>query len=204
MPGLALDQPIGSMTIGDLKDMMIEVVREERRQGYYIDGEGRLVFLSEGGYADYLEKQGGKLPSEVRAYFIDEQGYRAFYSDWTPIPEYARELSEARREIAMGNSHAFEDVIEELCLGRPMYKVIIANRAKERLDDVPRATGDNMARIISWLAENTDEIAHERLKGYRECNLYCGHYRVPYLLDRMNKMITIEDISKHDEVYIRL
>jgi hypothetical protein len=112
---LALDQPVGTMTVGDLKELLREVVREE--QCYYIDEEGSLVFISEEDYADYLDKQEGKLPSEVRAYFIDEQGYKAFYSDWVPTPEYARELEEVRREIAEGKVHAFEDVVKELGLG---------------------------------------------------------------------------------------
>ena len=109
---VTLDQPIGTMTAGDLKELVREVVREE--QCYYIDEEGYLVFFSEDDYADYLDKQEGKLPSEVRAYFIDEQGYKAFYSDWVPTPEYAKELEEARQEIAEGKVHAFEDVVKEL------------------------------------------------------------------------------------------
>ncbi len=32
-------------------------------------------------------------------------------------PEYAKELEEARREIAKGKVHAFEDVVKELGLG---------------------------------------------------------------------------------------
>ena len=116
---VALDQPVGTMTVGELKELMREVVREE--QCYYIDEEGYLVFFSEEAYADYLDKQEGKLPSEVRAYFIDEQGYKAFYSDWVPTPEYARELDEARREIAEGKVHAFEDVVKELGLGGDPY-----------------------------------------------------------------------------------
>ncbi len=115
MSELALDQPLGTITVGDLKALTRDVLREER--GYYIDEEGYLVFLNEDVYADYLDKQEGKLPSEVRAYFIDEQGYKAFYSDWVPTPEYARELEEARREIAEGKVHAFEDVVKELGLG---------------------------------------------------------------------------------------
>ena len=115
MSELALDQPLGAITVGNLKELMREVVREE--QGYYVAEEGCLVFLSEDAYADYLDKQEGKLPSEVRAYFIDEQGYKAFYSDWAPTPEYARELEEARREIAEGKVYAFEDVVKELGLG---------------------------------------------------------------------------------------
>lgn len=42
---------------------MREVVREERHREYYIDEEGCLVFLSEDAYADYLDKQEGKLPA---------------------------------------------------------------------------------------------------------------------------------------------
>ncbi len=115
MSELALDQPVGAITVGDLRKLMREVTREEK--SYYIDEEGCRVFLNEDAYADYLDKQEGKLPSEVRAYFIDEQGYKAFYSDWAPTPEYARELEEARREIAEGKVHAFEDVVKELGLG---------------------------------------------------------------------------------------
>jgi len=65
---------------------MRAVVREERHREYYIDEEGCLVFLSEDAYADCLDKQEGKLASEVRGYFIDEKGCKAFYSDWVPTP----------------------------------------------------------------------------------------------------------------------
>lgn len=137
---LALDQLVGTITVGDLKELMREVVREERHREYYIDKEGYLVFLSEDAYADYLDKQEGKLPSEVRAYFIDEQGYKAFYSNWVPTPEYARELDEARREIAEGKVHAFKDVGKELGPGRQLvYEVPISDRAKKRLSKVPGA-----------------------------------------------------------------
>lgn len=36
----------------------------------YNDNEGYLVFSSERAYAEYLDKQKGKLPGEVQAYFI--------------------------------------------------------------------------------------------------------------------------------------
>jgi len=96
------------MTVGNLRELMREVVREE--QSYYIDEEGCLVFLSEDVYADYLDKQEGKLPSEVRAYFIDEQGYKAFYSDWVPTAEYARELEEARKEPTVDAEEVWNDL----------------------------------------------------------------------------------------------
>jgi mRNA-degrading endonuclease RelE of RelBE toxin-antitoxin system len=85
-----------------------------------------------------------------------------------------------------------------------LYEVIISDRAKKRLGKLPRAIADDIVRKIYWLTENADDIAHERLKGRREYSLHCGQYRIPYSLDRENKMITIEDIGKHDEVYRRL
>ena len=108
MSELALDQLVGTITVGDLKALMRDVLREER--GYYINEEDYLVFLSEDAYADYLDKQEGKLPSEVRAYFIDEQGYKAFYSDWVPTPEYAKELDEARKEPTVDAEEVWKDL----------------------------------------------------------------------------------------------
>lgn len=61
MSELALDQPVGTITVGALRELMRAVVREEQR--YYIDEEGCLVFLSEDAYADCLDKQEGKLPA---------------------------------------------------------------------------------------------------------------------------------------------
>jgi mRNA-degrading endonuclease RelE of RelBE toxin-antitoxin system len=85
-----------------------------------------------------------------------------------------------------------------------MYEVIISDKAKKRLSKLPKAIGDDIVKKIYWLAENADFIAHERLKGREEYCLHCGPYRIPYLLDRTTKVITIEDIGKHNEVYRRL
>jgi len=98
MPELALDQPLATLTVGDLKAILKELIEELRQQEAYIDQEGCLVFASEAAYANYLDKQEGKLPSEIRAYFIDEQGYKAFYSDWVPTPEYEKGLEKIRKE----------------------------------------------------------------------------------------------------------
>jgi hypothetical protein len=112
----AMDRSVGEMTVGELRALIRAVLEEERSRDYYIDEEGSLVFFSEEAYASYLDKQEGKLPSEVNAYFFDEQGWRCFYSDWEPTPEKARELDEARRQIAEGNVHRLKDVIKELGL----------------------------------------------------------------------------------------
>ncbi len=114
MSNLVLDQPVSSLTASDLKELIKEAIREER--GYYLDEEGYLIFANEVAYSAYLDKQEGKLPSEVKARFIDEQGYIAFYSDWEPTPEKARELAEIKQEIADGDVHDFDEVVKELGL----------------------------------------------------------------------------------------
>jgi hypothetical protein len=110
------DRSLGDMTVGELRTLIREVLEEERHRDYCIDEEGRLVFFSEEAYADYFDKQKGKLPSEVNAYFFDEQGFKAVYCDYEPTPEKARELDEARKQIAEGKVHRLEDVIERLGL----------------------------------------------------------------------------------------
>lgn len=112
----AEDRPVGDMTAGELRALIREVLEEERRKDYYIDQEGNLVFFSEKAYAGYLDKREGKLPSEVNAYFFDEQGFKAVYCDYVPTPEKARQLEEARKQIAEGKVQSLEDVIERLGL----------------------------------------------------------------------------------------
>lgn len=111
-----LEKPIASLTLRELIETFREVIREERE--YYIDDEGYLVFSGERAYAEYLGKQKGKLPSEVQAYFIDENGLKVVYSDYEPTPEKARELAEARKRIAEGRAklYSLEEVGRELGL----------------------------------------------------------------------------------------
>jgi len=69
--------------------------------------KGYLVFSSERAYAEYLDKQKGKLPSELQAYFIDEHGLKVVYSDYEPTPEKARGLAETRQRIAEGKAKLY-------------------------------------------------------------------------------------------------
>jgi|Deesub1362B_J571_1020462.scaffolds.fasta_scaffold40088_2 hypothetical protein len=115
-----LDKPVASVTLRELietfREVVHEVIREE--QEHYIDDEGYLVFSNERAYAEYLDKQKGKLPSEVQAYFIDEHGLRVVYSDYEPVPEKAHELAETRKRIAEGKAkwYSLEEVAHELGL----------------------------------------------------------------------------------------
>jgi hypothetical protein len=115
-----LNKPVASVTLRELvetfREVIYEVIREERE--HYIDDEGYLVFSSERTYTEYLDKQKGKLPSEVQAYFIDEHGLRIVYSDYEPTPEKAGELADTRKRIAEGRAklYSLEEVAQELGL----------------------------------------------------------------------------------------
>ena len=115
-----MDKPVASITLRELietfREVVHEVIREE--QEHYIDNEGYLVFSSERAYAEYLDKQKGKLPGEVQAYFIDEHGLKVVYSDYEPAPEKAQELAETRQRIAEGKAewYSLEKVAHELGL----------------------------------------------------------------------------------------
>ena len=76
---------------------MRETLREEFAP-VSVDPRGYLVFPNEEQYAAYLGAFPDKLPSEVKAYFIDPQGFRVHYSDYEPTPKKARELDAARNE----------------------------------------------------------------------------------------------------------
>jgi len=73
-----------------------EVLREEIHS-VHVDSRGYVVLPNEEEYAAYLKTQPDKLPSEIKALFIDPQGFRVHYSDYEPTPKKARELRERKR-----------------------------------------------------------------------------------------------------------
>ena len=85
-----------------------------------------------------------------------------------------------------------------------MFEVVLEERASRQLARLPKKIGDGMLQKLRWLGENAEVVKHERLKGHEEYSLHYGQYRIPYLLDWTNRVITITDIDKHDEAYRRL
>jgi len=110
MEKLELQHHVSNLTIGDLKELIREVIREELENSFYIDAEGYLVFASEKAYADYLDKQMGKLPGEVRAYFIDEQGFKCRYSDFEPTTKKVEELSKIKTELTIEGEQVWKEL----------------------------------------------------------------------------------------------
>lgn len=101
------------LTADDLKEIVRSAVREVLREeitSVRLDSRGYLIFPNEAEYAAYLETQKDKLPSEVKALFIDEQGFRVRYSDYEPTPKKARELDAARREQTVPDTVVRDDL----------------------------------------------------------------------------------------------
>ncbi len=59
-------------------------------------------------------------------------------------------------------------------------------------------------RKILWLIEHAEEIAHRPIKGSEFFSLHSGSYRLPYLIDRSQKLIVNDDIAQHDAAYDRI
>ena len=62
----------------------------------------------------YLAEQKGKLPSEVKAYFVDEQGFTVRYADEVPTARTRRRMEKAKQEIAEGKGLSLEEVRQRL------------------------------------------------------------------------------------------
>ncbi len=108
MTQMLLDQPVSSITVGDLQKLIESNVKEAlrdyelRRSGYFIDHGGCICFSNEQAYADYIIKQ-DRPPSEVKAYYV-ENGVQIVYSDYEPLPRLLAELEEVHEQIETGAS----------------------------------------------------------------------------------------------------
>ncbi len=103
-----LDQPVNSITVGDLQQLIGSKVKEVlrdyelKRRDYFIDDEGYICFGNEQAYADYIDKQDSP-PSEVKAYYI-ENGVKIVHSDYEPLPRLLADLEEVHKQIETGAS----------------------------------------------------------------------------------------------------
>lgn len=108
MPRILLDQPVSSITVGDLQKLIGSKIKEAlrdyelERRDYFIDDEGCLCFGNEQTYADCIVKQ-DRPPSEIKAYYV-ENGVKIVYSDYEPLPRLLAELEEVHKQIKTGAS----------------------------------------------------------------------------------------------------
>ncbi|MCS7187180.1 MAG: hypothetical protein N3B10_01140 [Armatimonadetes bacterium] len=111
---------VAEMTVEELKELIRQVVAEQRE--YFLDEDGWLVFTSEEAYARYLERHPDKMPSELKACFIDEHGIKAYYSDYELTEEGLKRLEEARKDIEAGRIYTWDEIKRELESGRSHTK----------------------------------------------------------------------------------
>ena len=114
MARTVLERPIGNLTLRELHDVIRQIVHKEGFSRWRTDKDGNLIFLFEEDYAAYLAKQKDKLPGEVNAYFIDEQGFTVRYADEIPTAKTRKRLEQAKREIAEGKGLSLEEARQRL------------------------------------------------------------------------------------------
>ncbi len=114
MARTVLDRPIGNLTLRELHDVIRQIVHEEAFSRWRTDKDGNLIFLFEEDYAVYLAKQKDKLPGEVNAYFIDEQGFTVRYADEIPTAKTRKRIEQSKREIAEGKGLSLEEARQRL------------------------------------------------------------------------------------------
>ena len=90
--------------------MPMLVVREEAFSRWRIDKDGNLIFLFEEDYSAYIAEQKGEFSSEVKAYFIDEQGFTVRYADEVPTARTQERTEKGKQEIAEGKGLSLEEV----------------------------------------------------------------------------------------------
>ena len=99
---------VAEMSIEELKELIRQVIAEQRE--YFLDEDGWLVFTSEEAYARYLACHPDKMPSELKACFIDENGVKAYYSDYELTEEGLKRLEEARKDLEAGRTYSWAEV----------------------------------------------------------------------------------------------
>jgi predicted flavoprotein YhiN len=92
-----------------VQNAMRQVLREEINS-VRVDTRGYLIFPNETEYAAYLKTQLDKLPSEIKAVYIDPQGFRVRYSDYEPTPKKSRELRERKKEPTVPAQAVWEEL----------------------------------------------------------------------------------------------
>jgi len=102
MEKTTLNRNISDLTVEELREIIREIIREETFSRWRIDSEGNRIFLLEEDYASYLAKQKGKLPSEVNAYYIDNQGFTIRYEDGVPTARTQKRIEKAKKDISEG------------------------------------------------------------------------------------------------------
>lgn len=100
---------IAELTVEELARLIRQIVHEELKGVCTIDEKGYIVFRDEESYARYVQLV-GKKPSRIKAYWVDEHGLKARYSDDEVTPQLERELEQARHEPTVPANVVLEEL----------------------------------------------------------------------------------------------
>ncbi|GEM_PF-733534 len=118
----SLNKPVSQLNGKDLKhliretfeEILREIVKQEQRPSYYLDGSGHKIFFNEYAYSRFVESQPDKLPSELKASFIDAQGFRCHYSDYELKPSMASRLRRASSPVKTTSSNELKKRLKKI------------------------------------------------------------------------------------------
>jgi hypothetical protein len=109
---LKTKRSLGQLTAEDLKSIVRMAVHEALRDemaAVQMDSRGYLLFANESEYVTYLKTQTDKLPSQVKACFVDPQGFRVRYSDFEPTSLKKRKLAKRKSEPTVSGEKVWEE-----------------------------------------------------------------------------------------------
>ena len=90
------------------------------------------------------------------------------------------------------------------------YKLGYTDRFKETLNDISREDTVRILKKLEWIAQNAEQLQHERLREppaglERICKYRIGSYRVLYWIEHVKKEITVYDViwrrGEYKELY---
>jgi len=106
---LEIDEPIKDLTVQELRNIIRQLIREETSSRWRIDDDGNIIFLFEEDYINYIDKRKGESPSDINAFFIDDQGFTVRYIDETIKAKAKRRIEKAKQDIANGKGLSLEE-----------------------------------------------------------------------------------------------
>jgi mRNA interferase RelE/StbE len=81
------------------------------------------------------------------------------------------------------------------------WRIVFARTAEKELAKLSSEIGQRIGRAIRGLEHDPVPASAKRLKGREEFRLRVGDYRVLYLLDHKNHVLTICAIGHRSDVY---
>lgn len=92
------------------------------------------------------------------------------------------------------------------------YKLSYTDRFKETLSGINREDTIRILKKLEWIAQNAEQLQHERLREPPEgleriCKCRVGFYRILYWIEHIKKEIIVYDViwrkGRYKELYRR-